>query len=75
MGGWVQVGGGVLGKGWGSVRIFICLSRLQGANARAIIGQGIAMATAELGSRKKGFVLSTMCRNELGKEKKTIHSE
>lgn len=33
------------------------------------------MATAELGSREKGFVLSTVWRNELGREKKAIHAE
>lgn len=53
----------------------ICLSGLQGANARAIIGQGIAMATAELGRREKGFVQSTVWRNELVREKKTTHAE
>lgn len=59
----------------GGEHIFICLSGLQGVNARAIIGQGIAMATAEVGSREKGFVLSTMWRNELVKEKKPIYAE
>lgn len=60
----------------GGEHIFIYLSGLQGANARAIIGQGIAMATVrELGSREKGFVLSTMWRHELGREKKSIHAE
>lgn len=66
----MMVGGGVLGKRWGSEHIFIFLSGLQGANAMAIIGQGIAMATAELGSREKGIVLFTMWRNELGREEK-----